>query len=129
MTHRARFAIVVASLTLTGALPGGAGSALAQPTQTEILEALKGKLTTPLSRGLRTPKDDSEKNSAEISVMDKLRGGTRSISVVERSEILEVAKDKPSIDLEIRFDYDSQSSTLGHSRSCRMSGVRSAAPS
>jgi outer membrane protein OmpA-like peptidoglycan-associated protein len=107
MTHRARFAIAVASLAVAGALSVGTGSALAQPTQTEILDALKGKPIAPVSRGLRVPKVDSGKDAAETRVMNILRGATRSISVVERKEILEVAKDKPSIDLEIRFDYDS----------------------
>jgi outer membrane protein OmpA-like peptidoglycan-associated protein len=104
MTDRA---MAIASLAVIGTLSVGPGSALAQPTQTEILDALKGKSIAPISRGIGAPKVDSAKDAVETRVRDSLRGATRSISVVERKEILEVAKDRPSIDLEIRFDYDS----------------------
>src|SRR5258708_11638946 len=45
---------------------------------------------------------------AEGRFVETIRGrATRSISSIEREEIASIAKDKPNIDLEINFDYNS----------------------
>src|SRR5664279_5128882 len=46
--------------------------------------------------------------AAEGRFVQTIRGrATRSLSVTEREEIATIAKDKPNIDLEITFDYNS----------------------
>ena len=46
--------------------------------------------------------------AAEGRFLQSVRGrATRSLSVTEREEIATIAKDKPNIDLEITFDYNS----------------------
>jgi outer membrane protein OmpA-like peptidoglycan-associated protein len=46
--------------------------------------------------------------AAESKLVQKVRGrATRSLSVSEREEIAAIVKDKPKIDLEINFDYNS----------------------
>ena len=47
-------------------------------------------------------------SAAQGKFVDSLRNrATRSLSSGERSQIAEIAKDKPNIDLEITFDYNS----------------------
>jgi outer membrane protein OmpA-like peptidoglycan-associated protein len=79
----------------------------AQSLEDQIGSALQSK--KPLTRSLTIdPKADADKQ-----FVNKLR--TRSISVVpagapssdERAQIAAIARDKPAIDLEILFDYDS----------------------
>jgi outer membrane protein OmpA-like peptidoglycan-associated protein len=79
----------------------------AQSLEDQIGSALQSK--KPLTRSLAIdPKADAEKQ-----IVNKLR--TRSISVEpagaptgdERAQIAAIARDKPAIDLEILFDYDS----------------------
>jgi outer membrane protein OmpA-like peptidoglycan-associated protein len=71
-----------------------------------IVRALQPK---PLTRGLsvETPAD-SAKTAAEGRFVETLRNRkTRSLSSGEREEIATIAADKPNIDLEITFDYNS----------------------
>lgn len=85
------------------------GSLHAQSLEDKIGTALKAK--QPLTRSLNAAPDP--KAVAEKHVVDRLR--TRSISVEpaqapnaeERSQIAEIARDKPAIDLEILFEYNS----------------------
>src|SRR5207302_10807773 len=47
-------------------------------------------------------------SAAETKFVSTIRGrATRSLSITEREEIATLAKDKPNIDLEITFDYNS----------------------
>jgi outer membrane protein OmpA-like peptidoglycan-associated protein len=95
---------------------GGAGFAAAgdqPPSASQIIDALKPKphagphgATRGLTRSLRpaAPADDP----AQRRLIESLRHkATRSITVEERKEVAKIAKAKPSIDLEIYFDYDS----------------------
>jgi outer membrane protein OmpA-like peptidoglycan-associated protein len=51
---------------------------------------------------------DPEAAAAEGRFVQTIRNrATRSLSVTEREEIATIAKDKPNIDLEITFDYNS----------------------
>jgi len=95
-----------AILAVGAALSLGAGMALAADdvTEDQIIKALAPK--KPLTRGLSaaTPASDP----TEGRFVDTLRNRTtRSLSSGEREQIATLAKDKPNIDLEITFDYNS----------------------
>jgi outer membrane protein OmpA-like peptidoglycan-associated protein len=98
-----RFLILVGamlSVTVGAAIAGEA-------TEDQIVRALAPK--KPLTRGLSiaTPADQAV-SAAQGKFVDSLRNrATRSLSSGERSQIAEIAKDKPNIDLEITFDYNS----------------------
>jgi outer membrane protein OmpA-like peptidoglycan-associated protein len=82
---------------LLGVCPVFAGE---QPTAQDIISALKpsGKIKRGITQS--SPTDDR--------FVDGLRNRpTRSLSLSERDEIASIAEKKPSIDLEINFDYDS----------------------
>jgi outer membrane protein OmpA-like peptidoglycan-associated protein len=80
-----------------------------QPSAQKILEALTPK---PLTRGLTATPTDPAKTQQEQQFIDTVRNRqTRSLSTGERDQIATIAKDKPSIDLEINFDYNS--ATIG----------------
>jgi outer membrane protein OmpA-like peptidoglycan-associated protein len=86
-----------------------AGWLHAQSLEDRIGTALQAK--QPLTRSIRATPDP--KAAAEKQVVDRLR--VRSISVEaaqpptadERTQIAEIVRDKPAIDLEILFEYDS----------------------
>jgi outer membrane protein OmpA-like peptidoglycan-associated protein len=105
------------SLGLLAALLLGGHAAQAQqpaPSQTEIRDALKPKATTRgLTRSLSGASQAAPAPSpAEKQFINTLRTrSTRAISVEEREKVIEIAKDKPKIDLEITFDYDSAAIT------------------
>jgi outer membrane protein OmpA-like peptidoglycan-associated protein len=79
-------------------------------TEDQIVRALvpvKKPLTRGLSVGPQTEADPAAV-AAEGRFVEKIRGRTtRSLSSTEREEIATMAKDKPNIDLEITFDYNS----------------------
>ena len=78
-------------------------------TEDDIVRALAPPAKKPLTRGLSiAPQADPAPNAAETKLIQSVRGrSTRSLSSTEREEIASVAKDKPNIDLEITFDYNS----------------------
>ena len=81
-------------------------------TEDQIVRALtpaKKPLAQPLTRGLSIgPQTDPAATEAEGKFVQSIRGrATRSLSTAEREEIATIAKDKPNIDLEITFDYNS----------------------
>jgi len=78
-----------------------------QPSASDILKALKPKA---LTRSLSGPPPAAPRGlSAEDQrFLDGLRTKrTRSLSAGERERVATIAKEKPSIDLEINFDYNS----------------------
>ena len=92
------------------ALPAGLGTAIAGETSSpeKIIEALK---PARITRGIATPAE-AARRAEEERVVNTLRNRkTRSLSTDEREQIASIAKTKPSIDLEINFDYDS--ATIG----------------
>jgi outer membrane protein OmpA-like peptidoglycan-associated protein len=98
-----------AAITLGAALSMTAGLALAGDNNVsadQILHALQPK---PLTRGLSVgPQADPADKAREIQFVDTLRNRkTRSLSTGEREEIAEIASNKPNIDLDIQFDYNS----------------------
>jgi len=106
---------------LVGALVGleaAATPVLAQSLEQQIDTALKPAPQPRLTRGLGVTRslgenDSDPKAADERRFIDRLR--TRSIVVEpsdpgaaeERAKIAEIVRDKPRIDLEIYFDYDS----------------------
>ena len=99
-----------AALSLpTSAAYAGDGGNSKNVTEDEIVRALAPPAKKPLTRGLSIgPQTESAPNAAETKLIQSVRGrSTRSLSSTEREEIASVAKDKPNIDLEITFDYNS----------------------
>jgi outer membrane protein OmpA-like peptidoglycan-associated protein len=105
----------ILSVAALGAAISFAGTALAQEkdknvTEDQIVRALapeKKPLTRGLSVGPQTTVDPAA-TAAEGKFVQKIRGrSTRSLSVSEREEIAAIVKDKPKIDLEINFEYNS----------------------
>ena len=90
------------STLLAAALSLAAGSAFAgDVTAAQISEALSPKAAT---RSMAEPGSAGE----EAAFVDTLRNrGTRSLSVAERDRVAVIAADRPKIDLEISFAYNS----------------------
>jgi outer membrane protein OmpA-like peptidoglycan-associated protein len=102
--------VVLSVVTIGTALPFGLGQALAgdNVTEDQIVRALSPS-KKPLTRGLSIgPQTDPVATEAEGKFVQSIRGrATRSLSTAEREEIATIAKNKPNIDLEITFDYNS----------------------
>jgi outer membrane protein OmpA-like peptidoglycan-associated protein len=87
----------------------GAAFAADDVTEDQILRALT-PTKKPLTRGLSigAPAEQPAANPAESKFVTSIRGRTtRSLSKSEREEIAAIVQDKPKIDLEINFDYNS----------------------
>jgi outer membrane protein OmpA-like peptidoglycan-associated protein len=104
---------IVSVAALGAAVSLGAGVALAQDknvTEDQIIRALTPD-KKPLTRGLSVgPQQTADPTAAaaESKLVQKFRGrSTRSLSSAEREEIAAIVQDKPKIDLEINFDYNS----------------------
>ena len=87
-----------------GALPAAAE----QPTAAQILNALKPK---PLTRSLSNPSAPRKSvDQDEQRFLDTVRAKpARLLSPEERARVASIALEKPSIDLDINFDYNSAS--------------------
>jgi outer membrane protein OmpA-like peptidoglycan-associated protein len=102
------FGAILSIVAIGAALSIGLGKALAEEvTEDQIVRALSSP-KKPLTRGLSAgPKLDPAAAEADKFV-DTIRGrATRSLSSAEREEIATIAKDRPKIDLEITFGYNS----------------------
>jgi outer membrane protein OmpA-like peptidoglycan-associated protein len=99
---------VLKAITVTAALSMTAGVALAgdNVSANQIVNALQPK---PLTRGLSAgPQADPAVKAKEVGFIATLRNRrSRSLSLGEREEIAELASNKPKIDLDIQFDYNS----------------------
>jgi outer membrane protein OmpA-like peptidoglycan-associated protein len=75
-----------------------------EPSEAQILKALQSRSTRAVTRSLA----EQRRSGEERRVLDDLRTrSARSLTLGDRAKISEIAKDKPSIDLEINFDYNS----------------------
>ncbi|OKO70732.1 OmpA family protein [Bradyrhizobium sp. NAS96.2] len=86
-----------------------AGRAGDDVTEDQIIKALTPE-KKPLTRGLSVgPQTTSPGlNTDQAKFVQSVRGrATRSLSSAEREEIATIVQDKPKIDLEINFDYNS----------------------
>jgi outer membrane protein OmpA-like peptidoglycan-associated protein len=110
MSGRRNLTAILSLLTIGAALSIGAGKALAgdDVTEDQIVRAL-APVKKPLTRSLSAaPQADPAVTAEEGRFVQTIRGrATRSLSVTEREEIATIVKDKPKIDLEINFDYNS----------------------
>ena len=108
MTSFYRFS-ALSAIALGAALSMTAGLAVAGEivSADQICKALQPK---PLTRGLSAGAQqvDTAVQAKETNSSTRLRNRkTRSLSLGEREEIAQLAANKPKIDLEIRFDYNS----------------------
>ena len=112
------FTAILSVATIGAALCLGMGTVRAEEkekdknvTEEQILRALVPEKKPPLTRGLSVgPQQqvDPAAVAAEGKFVQKVRGrATRSLSISEREEIAAIVKDKPKIDLEINFEYNS----------------------
>jgi outer membrane protein OmpA-like peptidoglycan-associated protein len=114
MSGRKSLTAALSMLAIGAALSFGMGKAVAADdvTEDQIVRALAPAKKQPLTRGLSiAPQADpaaAAATAAEGRLLQHIRGrATRSLSASEREEISAIAKDKPNIDLEITFDYNS----------------------
>jgi outer membrane protein OmpA-like peptidoglycan-associated protein len=113
ISGRRGLAAIVSLLTIGAALSFGMAKAVAADdvTEDQIVKALAPPAKKPLTRGLSVgPQTETNPaaTAAEGRFVQTIRNRTtRSLSVTEREEIATIAKDKPNIDLEITFDYNS----------------------
>lgn len=68
----------------------------------QILRALTPKSLTRNLSGTKTPQEIQRQ-----TFINSVRGKSRSLSVDERTEVATIVRERPSIDLEIYFDYNS----------------------
>jgi outer membrane protein OmpA-like peptidoglycan-associated protein len=110
MYGKRNLAAILSIVTIGAAFSVSVGTAAAggDVTEGQILQALT-PVKHPITRGLSAgPKADPEAAAAEGRFVQTIRNrATRSLSSAEREEIATIAKDKPNIDLEINFDYNS----------------------
>ena len=112
MTRLHRFSSLKA-IALAAALSMTAGLAIAGDHNVSADQILNALQPTQLTRGMSAgPQADPAVKAKEISFIRTLRNRkTRSLSLGEREEILAIASDKPKIDLDIQFDYNSDKIT------------------
>jgi outer membrane protein OmpA-like peptidoglycan-associated protein len=110
MLGRKGLGALLSMLAMGAALSFGIGKAVAADdvTEDQIVKAL-APTKKPLTRGLSVgPPADPVISPEEGRFVQKIRGRTtRSLSSSEREEIASIVKDKPKIDLEINFGYNS----------------------
>lgn len=87
-------------------MSAGSAGAADNATEEQILRALTPKR---LTRSLSAPSAaDQAKAAQQQQFVNTIKNrATRSLSTGEREQIAEIAKEKPNIDLEITFDYNS----------------------
>ena len=101
---------ILSLLTIGAAFSITMARAAEDVTEDQIVRALapaKKPLTRGLSVGPQTQTDPAA-TAAEGRFVQTVRNrATRSLSVAEREQIATIVNDKPKIDLEINFDYNS----------------------
>jgi outer membrane protein OmpA-like peptidoglycan-associated protein len=104
---------VAGSMLMAAALLAGSANAPAQTVDLEqqilksLLPTVKPTTPRPPTRSLTaTPADTSR--TVDRKFLDTVKNrATRSLTTDEREQIAEIAKDRPSVDIEINFDYRS----------------------
>jgi outer membrane protein OmpA-like peptidoglycan-associated protein len=110
MSGRRNLTAILSLLTIGTALSIGVARAAEDVTEDQIVRALapaKKPLTRGLSVGPQSRTDPAAAAAEERFVQTIRDRPTRSLSATEREEIATIVKDKPKIDLEINFDYNS----------------------
>jgi outer membrane protein OmpA-like peptidoglycan-associated protein len=101
------------SLLVAAALLAGSATAPAQNVDLEqqilksLMPTVKPTTPRPPTRSLTATTADTSR-TVDRKFLDSLKNRqTRSLTTDEREQIAEIAKDRPSIDIEINFDYRS----------------------
>ena len=100
----------ITAIALGAALSMTAGLALAGDNVISADQIAKALQPKPMTRGLSAggQQVDTAAEAKEAKFVNSLRNrSTRSLSLGEREEVAQLAANKPKIDLEIRFDYNS----------------------
>jgi outer membrane protein OmpA-like peptidoglycan-associated protein len=111
-TFRKMLILGTAGTTLAVALVAGTAGAFAQAPDLEqqILKSLlpdKSTAARPSVRSLTTTPADVSR-TADRQFIDSIKNRqTRSLTLDEREHIATIAKDRPSVDVEVNFDYNS----------------------
>jgi outer membrane protein OmpA-like peptidoglycan-associated protein len=100
-------ATIACSITAVGfVLSAGFASAAEQVSKDTILHALTPQKSA--TRGLTISPAEQAKEAETKKFVDTLRNRqSRSLSLNEREQIASIAQDKPHIDLEIKFEFNS----------------------
>jgi outer membrane protein OmpA-like peptidoglycan-associated protein len=97
------FAFLIAGLSVFA----GPGSVFAQAqSETQILDALKPKNTRGFAPATPEEQRRAEEDRRFIENL-RSRQKSRSLTPRERDTVAKIAADKPSVDIEIQFDYNS----------------------
>ncbi len=109
-THRnSKLVLACLALATILALPAGVAAAAEQQSADQIIKALK---PAGIKRSLTGTSNEGALTAEETRFIDSLRNRkTRSLSNEDREQVASIAKKKPSIDLEINFEYNS--ATIG----------------
>jgi outer membrane protein OmpA-like peptidoglycan-associated protein len=100
----------ITAIALGAALSMTAGLAIAGDNVISADQISKALQPKPITRGLSAggQQVDTAAQEKEAKFVNSLRNRpTRSLSLGEREEVAQLAANKPKIDLEIRFDYNS----------------------
>jgi outer membrane protein OmpA-like peptidoglycan-associated protein len=108
MSAKRYLTALVSVVAIGAAFSFGATQARAgDVTEDQIVNALT-PAKKPLTRGLSADQSAAPVlNPAQEKFITGIKGRTRGLSFNEREELATIAKDKPNIDLEITFDYNS----------------------
>jgi outer membrane protein OmpA-like peptidoglycan-associated protein len=106
MSSKLKCTIVCSATALSFALSMSLASAAEKVSSESIINALTPK--KPLTRSLSMSPAEQAKEAETKKFVDSLRNRrTRSLSSNEREQIATIAQDKPRIDLEIKFEFNS----------------------
>lgn len=96
-----------AAVAVMGGALATAPAALAQPLEDQIFDALKPK-QPPAAFGGTARALTGPKARREREFVQGLRTrSARSLTLSEREQVITIAKEKPNVDIEINFDYNS----------------------
>jgi outer membrane protein OmpA-like peptidoglycan-associated protein len=98
-------AVAVLASGLAMALPHRPANAEELSTQ-QILNGLRASKT----RSLSTPGQPPQ-SAGDLAFVQRVRGQSRSLSLDDREHVAAIAQQRPKIDLEINFDYNSAALT------------------
>jgi outer membrane protein OmpA-like peptidoglycan-associated protein len=109
-TPAKRVSIAILSLFALGTALSFQAASAEEVTEGQILRALsseKKPLTRSLSMGPPAQMDPAAAETECMLVQSLRNRPSRSLSMGEREQLASIVKDKPKIDLEINFDYNS----------------------
>jgi outer membrane protein OmpA-like peptidoglycan-associated protein len=115
----------ITAIALGAALSMTAGLALAGDNVISADQIAKALQPKPLTRGLSAggQQVDTAAQAKETKFVNSLRNRpTRSLSLGEREEVAQLAANKPKIDLEIHFDYNSADISKGSTQAVQELG-------